>query len=369
MILFAALVSWDSHAETIQIDDTAYMQTTFVVGAGQPSISVCDCNSDGGMDVIISNYLDNNIIVYAGDGQGNLIESGRFPAGERPTDIDAADINGDGFADIAVANHETSYVTLLLGDGRCGFEKAAMSPIDVGENPHPHMVQLKDLDGDKISELIVDSRDNNGLLVMKGLPEAGFNPSGKIVNVDGDPYRGFAVNDIDNDGALDLVSPNQRDVGIALNAASDGFEFALTKIAFDGSPFAVELADITGDHKLDLLVATNTDSLSVLPGDGNGLFDEKSRHAITTAPGAKQMAIGDFNGDDIEDALVSSWSGELIVIIGGKDKLKTYKFEHAKVPNPWGVALADLNGDGKDDMIIADGDSNAAVLYVSKSSK
>lgn len=364
--VFFGLLSCISGAETVDIENMMFSPTLFHAGEGQPSISVCDFNSDGNKDVIITNYLDDNMVVYQGNGRGSLSELGRFPVGENPTSIAVSDINKDGNVDVAIANHETSYVTFLYGDGKGGFKKLPQSTFNIGIKPHPHAIQLKDLDGDNIAELIVDSRENEGLLVLKGLANGKFKSPGSIINVGGDPYRGFAVNDINGDDALDLVTPNQRDIGIAVNSGSNEVSFSLKKLAQSESPFAVELADLTGDGKLDLIVATNGTSLSILPGDGRGNFQENSKTVINVASGAKQIAIGDINGDGIEDALITNWSGELLTIIGSIATLGSYKFRHARISNPWGVALTDLNNDGRSDLIIADGDSKLAVVYVSQ---
>lgn len=363
---FIILLSGISHAETIEIGNMAFSPTLFHVGAGQPAISVCDFNADGNNDLIVANYSDNNIVVFEGDGNAHLSEMTRIPAGENPTGIATSDVNDDGNVDIAIANHETTYITLLLGDGKGDFEQSPQSLIDVGIDPHPHSVQLQDLDGDQRVELIVDSRDSEGLLVLKGLPNGRFKVPGDIIDVGGDPYRGFAVNDINGDGALDLVTPNQREVGIALNAGSEALSFKLSKLPQPESPFAVELADLTGDGELDLMVATNGTSLSVIPGDGSGSFDEASKTVVEMSSGAKQIATGDINRDGIADALISNWSGELLVIVGSKTILQHYRFQHASIPNPWGVALADFNNDGSSDLIVADGDSQLAVVYVSQ---
>ena len=364
--ILTAFISCVSQAKPFKIEGVTFTPTLFSVGAGQPSVTVCDFNSDGNADVIVANYSDNNIGVYQGDGKGNLSETGRYPAGENPTGIAASDINDDGYIDIAVANHETSYITLLFGDGRGGFVKAPQSPFDIGSMPHPHAVQLKDLDGDNIEDLIVDSRENKGLLVLSGLANGKFKSPGYIIDAGGDPYRGFAVNDINDDGASDLVTPNKQDIGILINSDSNETPFSLSKLAQSESPFAVELADLNGDTKLDLVVATNGTSVSVIPGNGHGNFDAHRKTVLNVGSGAKQIAVGDINGDGIEDALVSSWSGELLAVIGSKAEVKSYKFSHASISNPWAVALTDLNNDGNSDIVIADGDSKSAVVYVSK---
>lgn len=356
-------------SESVKIASATFSHYLVKAGEGQASISVSDFNADGNQDIIIANYSDDNIIAYQGNGKGGLTEAGRFPVGANPTGMDVADINGDDNIDIAVANHETSYVTLLFGDGKGSFKPAPQSPFTINIKPHPHVVRLNDLDGDNKVDLIVDSRDNEGLLVLKGLANGRFKTPGKIINAGGDPYRGFAVRDFNGDGYLDLATPNQRDIGIVSSTGKNDMSFSLNKLAQSESPFAVELAEMNGDGKVDLVIATNGRLITVIPGDGRGNFLGDKKTIITASSGAKQIAVGDINGDGIEDALVSNWSGNLIAILGGKTTFETFNFEHSSIPNPWGIALADLNRDGKSDFIVADGDSSLVAVYVSQSKR
>ncbi|MCX7552596.1 VCBS repeat-containing protein [Marinicella sp. S1101] len=363
--LLSALSSVGS-AETVVVGEMIYAATNVEVGAGQPAMVVCDFNADGHLDVLIANYADNNMIVFQGNGKGNLSEVGRYPVGENPTGLAVADVNGVGHVDVAIANHETSYVTFLYGNGKGDFKQTTESRLNLAIDPHPHEVQLKDLDGDNKVDLIVDNRTHLGLLVLKGQGDGTFLTPGKTINMGGDPYRGFAVNDINGDGNLDLLTPNQRDIGIAINNGSNDMSFALSQMAQSEAPFAVALADMTGDGALDLLVANNGSTITLIPGDGKGNFIESSQKEIKASSGAKQIATGDINGDGIKDALISNWSGEMLVVLGGNGSMETLRFQHSKLANPWAVALADLNEDGKSDFIIADGDSQSAVVFVSQ---
>lgn len=353
-------------AENMTIGNVTFSQTLLKVGTGKSMISAEDVNSDGHQDVIISNYLDNNIVIYFGDGKGNLIETHHYSAGEKPTDMAIVDVNEDGHEDVLIANHETSYLTLLNGDGQGGFKVAEQSPLNVPVKPHPHVVKLKDLDGDNKVDLIVDNRSHNGLLVLKGLGNNHFNKAEQMIGVGGDPYLGFAIGDINRDGKLDIVTPNQNDIGILLNTSAEQLSFSLSKLSPFKSPFAVELADITADGKLDLIVASQSNLITIIPGDGQGNFLEDKKTTITTSSGAKQIAIGDINGDGIKDALVTHWSGNIQVVLGSNTSFETMSFKNMHIPNPWGLVIIDLNEDSKSDFIIADGDSKLAAVYISQ---
>ncbi|AFV00922.1 FG-GAP repeat domain-containing protein [Simiduia agarivorans] len=362
--VLASAISGSALSSPFDVGEIRYSPTVFAIAAGQPSVSTGDFNADGKQDLVIASYSDNQIFVYLNNAHNQLTRTGSFSAGESPTDMAIADVDSDGYLDIAIANHETSYITLLLGDGKGNFTPAPESPMKLGIKPHPHAVLLKDINGDRVADLIVDSRDDDSVLVIPGLLDGQFALPGTRVDVGGDPYRGFAVDDINGDGAPDIVTPNEANIGIAINAGAD-MAFSLTTLNQSEPPFAIALADMNGDGNPDVVAATNRDSLTVIPGDGQGTFITSKKTLIKTASGAKQIAIGDVNGDKIDDLLVSSWSGEVVLVIGGKAALQTYSFKHSDIPNPWGIALDDLNDDGLSDIIIANGNGKTAVIYFS----
>ncbi len=119
------------HSQTIEIAGVIFSHRLIEVGEGESSIEISDLNNDSHLDVVVSNLSDDDLIVFLGDGDGNLTNSGHFFAGEQPTDVTAADINNDGFVDLVIANHETSYITILNGDGLGNFQQAPNSPLSI----------------------------------------------------------------------------------------------------------------------------------------------------------------------------------------------------------------------------------------------
>jgi hypothetical protein len=352
------------HSQTIEIGGTFFTHQQLKVGEGESSIAVADINSDDHLDLVFTNLEENNVILFQGDGQGNFDSIGLVSAGENPTDIVPADLNSDGNIDLVIANHERSYITLLIGNGLGGFNHASNSPILVNVNPHPHKVSIAFLDGDDKLDLIVDSRDQNGLLILKGLGSANFENPGTLIEVGNKPYLGFITEDVNDDGLVDIVTPNQNEVGLLLNIESEGILFEKQSIA-STYPFAVELADINADDKLDLIVVSEGELLEIIPGIGSGKFLTERKSTIKLSAGAKQIAAGDINGDNITDVIISNWSSDLLVVLGGRKIFKTLNFIHKSISNPWGLKVADLNNDGKCDIIVTDGSNDKAVLYIS----
>lgn len=363
----ALLLMSASYADIVEIGTASFVPQRLEVGKGESAVAFADFDGDGHADLVVTDRSEHDLVVLLGDGQGGLTSVGRFPAGQNPTDAAAADINGDGAVDLVVANHETSYLTLLYGDGRGAFESAPNSPLTVDVDPHPHAVRARDLDGDGNVDLIVDHRGRRGLLSLRGLGEGAFEAPGTVIGVGGDPYLGLDLGDVNGDGWIDLVTPNPTEVGVLLNAGVGRIAFNSATSLAATSPFAVALTDINGDDTLDVIAASDgaASHVQIFLGDGRGTFREAGDAVFGMAAGAKNIAVGDINGDGFGDALISSWSADALIVLGGPSKFRTVRPQLQDVENPWGLAVVDLNEDGKGDFVIADGVRTLATVYLS----
>lgn len=353
-------------APALQVGAVTFARQDLTVGEDPAAVAAADLDNDGHQDLVVADR-GGFVTILRGDGAGGLLETGRSPAGEHPTGLTVADLDRNGAVDIVIANHETQYLTILMGDGTGAFSPASDSPLRIDVRPHPHAVRAEDLDGDGWLDLVVDDRDGEGLLVLRGTGDGAFESPGTLVPVGGDPYRGMAIGDINGDSRPDIVTPNPREVSVLVHSAAERIEFDVGQPVSGTNPFAVELVDLNGDSRLDLIAASGESSplVHVYWGDGQGRFRETDDSPFRCADGAKQIASGDFNGDGVADAAVTCYrSSDILLLLGGPGELRPLIARAGE--HPWAIAAVDLNEDGTDDLVIADDTNPRLTVYVSR---
>ena len=101
-------------------------------------------------------------------------------------------------------------------------------------------------------------------------------------------------------------------------------------------------------------------------GGGNGGFEEADDSPFRFAPGAKNIAVGDFDGDGVADAAVTCYqSRDVLLLVGGSGALRSVTVHGGE--HPWGLVAIDLNGDESDDLGVADEANAVITVYVSQS--
>jgi hypothetical protein len=341
------------------------------------SVEAADLSGDKIKDLVIANAEDSSITVLLGTGKGQFREAkgSPFPAGNFPNDIAIADFNKDGKPDLAIANHDRKHITVLTGDGSGGFTAMKGSPFKVEVTPHTHGVAAGDFNSDGNPDLVTDSWGNNHLAILFGNSAHSFNSRVKYIEVGKHPYQRARVADLNKDGKLDIVTTNLdgNNTTILLGDGHGNFrEAAGSPFACGDAPFGVAIGDINGDGAPDLAIinspsitASNTgrDGLTILLGNGKGGFTTMAGSPFTTGRSPSRVAIGDLNGDGIQDIAVTNYhSSSITVFIMNKTNV-AYSYTLPVGSKPDGIAIADLNGDGKGDIIIGNsGDKYIDIL-------
>src|SRR5437867_7444668 len=347
-------------------------------GTHPDGLSIVDANNDGNVDILVANDGSNNLSVYLGDGKGAYSQADRSPfsAGQDPTDITTGDFNGDGNMDVAIANHGVKLVTILLGNGRGQFSFAPGSPFNVESDPHPHGIAVADFNGDKRLDIAIDSWAENKVLVVFGNGDGRFRTPGIKLEVGKMPYHRLRTADFNEDGKADIVTSNFEASSVSILSGDGRGNFTRKDFPAPAVPFGIAMADLNGDHHLDIGIihysghATDRskNGLSVLLGDGKGNFSLLMGSPFSTGNYPGTLAVGDLNGDGIADIVAPNYEdGTLTVYLCGRNGIAPARYSPIRVGHtPQGVAIADLNHDGKGDIVVTQRDDNEVLLLLGK---
>jgi len=347
----------------------AFDRIVLPTGQRPASIAVADLNHDHHPDLIVANDEDGTLTVFLGDGKDHFTPArgSPFACGPSPNDIAVADLNGDGNLDLIVANTGTPYITVLLGDGRGGFAPSAHSPFATQSFPHVHGVVAADFVGNGKLAVVTDSWGHNQVLMLPGDGMGNLILPGVLFQTGKRPYQRLRSADFNRDGRPDVVTTDMDDnaVSILLADGRGGFrQPAGSPFPAGKAPWEVAIADFNRDGNLDLAVIPYdrdlTDArqlaVTVLLGDGRGGFSARAAPlSLEGCRGPNRVAAGDVNGDGYPDIVVScAENNRLMVFWGSKDGAFTRSTED--VQTGWsGLAVADLKGDGKSEIIVSNG--------------
>ncbi len=357
--------------------------------AGDPVIA--DSNHDGKLDIILAcgtccgsapSPLSGHVQVLLGDGRGGFkpAQGSPIPVGSSARKVAVGDANRDGHPDIFVAQHDSYDVVVLLGDGRGGFKPAPNSPFvaaagpNVHPRPHTHAISAGDVNGDGNLDLLTTNANDNSVSILLGNGKGGFSPSANSpLKAGRHPYDVVVLHDVNRDGKADIVTPNLRGnaVMVMLGDGKAGF------ISSTGSPFAVgprpgyvAVADLNDDGVSDLLATHDDDPLlAVLLGDGKGGFKPASESPLRPPSPVWGIAVADVNGDGRKDLALGAQLNHGVTVMLGDGKGGF--IPAAGSPMPAGsitnyVAMADLNRDGKPDIVASSYGSGEITVFLNE---
>jgi FG-GAP-like repeat len=337
------------------------------VGRSPGSVEVADFNHDKFPDLAVTSETDSSVTVLLGNGRGGFTETGNSPffAGSIPNDISINDFNRDGNMDLAFANHEKKYLTVLLGNGKGNFIAAPGSPFPVEGIPHTHGIATGDFNNDGRLDLVTDSWGNNQVEVLFGDSPNLFKKQGVFFKVGKRPYQRLRAADINSDGIDDIVTTNTEGNNATIllsNGKGDFYEPAGSPFACGDAPFGIAIGDINADGKPDLAIINSPGSmgegkgkngLTVLVGDGTGKFTTMKGSPFNAGKIPNRIAIGDVNGDGVNDIVTSdNDSNKIYLFLMNKNGTVLSGSPITVGNHPKGVAIADLNGDGKCEIVI-----------------
>jgi FG-GAP-like repeat/RTX calcium-binding nonapeptide repeat (4 copies)/Putative Ig domain len=405
----------------------------FDVGNQPTHVAIGDINGDGIPDIVVRNEADDSISILLGNGDGTFQPQFVFRLHEsagvvNATDFVLADLSGDNFDTggpiYDIVAHGVALINNLPDTGG-NFSSNPFTQVGAGNGGSITFGKVN-VDGDGFDRVTPSNYDGSGyehdyntVNVELSNQNGTFGPAvrtystvsryteyvaGKAVsntvNPDSGTLMGYdpneaAIGDINGDGLPDLIVTShgggadnappavtvflatanatflgQRVTTVGAGVDTKGFANSTSVVATNPYPNAMAVGDINGDGLPDVIVASYgtapaagtpptisnyPGSITVLLNNGDGRF--LVSQTIRDGYGPDAVAIADLNGDGKPDLIVANhYNGNVEVFEGyGNGKFSknpvttTYAGNH-----PVSLSVADFNGDGKPDIVVAD---------------
>ncbi|MEP1603424.1 FG-GAP-like repeat-containing protein [Ekhidna sp.] len=293
--------------------------------------SICgDLNNDGKPELIYTSNVGTNIkdiYIYENQSPGAGTVTMTYVSGitlklpsatggvnRVPRRIKVADIDGDGNSDLVVGNEVDATIHVFRGNGDLTF--SSPDEISVGSASRTSSIDLADFNNDgRIDIVSLPFRQpNESIYVLKNNSqpgnvdfelEAGISSLAQRINV--------ATADFDDDGLIDIVVTNQQLQRISFHrntSSSTVLTFGTAQnISMAGAgPWGIDIADMNGDGKPDVVVAstsTNDELFTVENNSTSGNISFDTPTSISTTNTNLNICAGDLNGDARPDIAFS----------------------------------------------------------------
>jgi RNA polymerase sigma factor (sigma-70 family) len=397
---------------------------TLSVGLGVSDVTLADVDRDGATDILVTNKVSGEVGVWRNLGHGAFAPAVLYRAGgglygvmnntdgsaslttlEATSGVAVGAFTRGGPPDLVVIDPGSNTFSLLkaLGAGRFA------NPVTRPTTSPARAVRVADLDGIGVPDMIV--LGTNTVSVYRGNGQGDFLPP--LTYPAGPGPTGLTVADVNHDGKPDLLLGNsfgdllvllgngdgtfqlyrKADQNVALAVLPNGsptpdFIYAnqgLDHVVIDYgggqkavvgdkstgllAPGAVQLADLNGDGIPDLIVANSgSNNVLIYPGLGDGQFGPalNGGHGFFTGTNPVGISVADVNGDGRPDLVVANKGSNDVSILLNQPQGTTFTFTpgpRLRVGSgPVSTVVQDVNGDGIPDILVSDSQSNNVIL-------
>jgi hypothetical protein len=328
-----------------------------IPGPGGAALAFGSFNGDVYPDLVYINFGTDGVVMATNKGNGTFQMSGNYyTSAISPAFVAVQDMNNDGRADIVAADVgsvgiQPGGVSVLLGKGGGAFQ----FPTNTFVGTNDQFLAIGDFNHDLTNDVAVTDYGSGTVILLLGRGDGTFtNKAAYTVGAQAGPV---AVGDFNGDGTNDLVVAAATNAAVLLGNGDGTFQ---TPTRYDWAKLDVAIGDFNADGKPDLAVCSlnNTTSIGVMPGNGDGTFQAAPHYPAGSNP--RFLALGDLNGDNRPELVVAnSGTNNISVLLNKGDGTFQPRTNYVTGTNPASLAIADFRGVGTNDVAVANQNSNA----------
>jgi hypothetical protein len=333
---------------------------------GGINVATGDVNGDGKDEILTAPGRGGRADVRAFAGDGTQLFSLFAGAGTCGTAIAAGDVDGNGTTDVITANDQCGGPSVQIFDGKSRKRLATFGAYPASDGQHGVRIAAGDVDGDGKAEIVTANGPGEPptVRVFDGLPTAPYpKPTLVFQAFPDDVTTGLrvAVGDVSGDGRGDILVAAETTDGVQVKAFDGKTGTLLASITAFGEitpdTLAVAVGNIGGDGKAEILVAGRLSNWQheirafALDGTRVATFDGSYYERGS-------IAVADLRGDGKTEIVATpgpGWDSQASVIDPSDGTYKTFDAYEDSFTGGVRVAAGDLAGDGHTEWVTGQG--------------